>query len=307
MSNPVFASSGAASLGNSPVDEGAPRVRADFDATRRQQGESRTAERIRAHYLLERQLSDRLRNAPSASRGQVYGEVYAELFRTLPDHPQNAAPHHLGRSEREAALLRGFLPEGGAFLELGCGDASVCFEIAGKASTAYGLDVTDALVERDRAPPNFQFLATDGVNIPLPAHSVAFAYSNQLMEHLHPEDAEAQLREVFRVLAPGGKYLCITPNRLVGPHDVSIFFSYEARGFHLREYDYRSLRSLGLAAGFRRIEFHVVLKGRAIPLPFAVGAALEWGLDRIPRSWRGRAARLRLLQVLMGVNAIMHR
>ena len=69
----------------------------------------------------------------------------------------------------------------------------------------------------------------------------------------------------------------------------------------------RSLRSLGLAAGFRRIEFHVVLKGRAIPLPFAVGAALEWGLDRIPRSWRGRAARLRLLQVLMGVNAIMHR
>lgn len=307
MSSSVFAPPGESTLGTGLVDEGLPRVRADFDATRRLQGERRTAERIRAHYLLERQLSDRLRNAHPASRGQVYGEVYAELFRMLPDHPQNAAPRHLERSGREAALLRGFLPAGGAFLELGCGDASVCFEVAGKSSTAYGLDVTDALVEHDRAPSNFQFLATDGVNIPLPAHSVAFAYSNQLMEHLHPEDAEAQLREVFRVLEPGGKYLCITPNRLVGPHDVSIFFGYEARGLHLREYDYRSLRSLGLAAGFRSVEFHVVLKGLAIPLPFAVGAVLEWGLDRVPCSWRGRAARLRSLQVLMGINAVMHR
>lgn len=307
MSSPVVARPGGRSLGTGSVDRGAPCVRADFDATRRQQGEGRTAERIRAHYLIERQLSDRLRAAPAAVRGKVYGEVYAELFRALPDHPQNAAPPHLGRSNRETALLRGFLPAGGAFLELGCGDASVCFEVAGKFSRAYGLDVTDALVGYDRAPSNFQFLATDGVNIPLPPCSVAFAYSNQLMEHLHPDDAEAQLREVFRVLEPGGKYLCITPSRLVGPHDVSIFFDYEARGLHLREYDYRSLRSIGLAAGFRRVEFHVVLKGSAIPLPFAVGAALEWGLDRLPPGWRGRAARLRPLQVLMGLNAVMHR
>jgi SAM-dependent methyltransferase len=297
------------SAGAMPRDmsTGAPSVRADFDATRRAQGEIRTAERIRAHYLLERQLSDRLRCAPAGARAQAYGEVYAELFKSLPDHPQNAAPSHVGRSGREAALLRGFLPGAGAFLELGCGDASVCFDVAGRVSKAYGLDVTDALVPRDGAPRNFEFLRTDGVNIPLPSHSVAFAYSNQLMEHLHPDDAEAQLREVFRVLEPGGRYLCITPSRLVGPHDVSIFFDYEARGLHLREYDYRALRRLGLAAGFRRVEFHALVKGVALRLPFNVAAPLEWLLDRLPHGVRGRLARLRPLQVAMGINAVMQR
>lgn len=285
--------------------EATPFVRADFDATRHAHGDGRSAERIRAHYLLERRLSDRLRRAPAGLRGQVYAEVYAELFRSLPDHPQKAAVAHLGRSDRETALLRGRLPATGAFLELGCGDASVCFEVAGQVSRAYGLDVTDALVRHDRAPSNFQFLGTEGVKIPLPTQSVAFAYSNQLMEHLHPDDAEAQLREVFRVLEPTGSYLCITPSRLVGPHDVSIFFDYEATGLHLREYDYRALRSLGLAAGFRRVEFHIVVKGVTISLPFAVGTAFEWVLDRLPARWRGRLARLRALQVAMGINAVM--
>jgi hypothetical protein len=31
------------------------------------------------------------------------------------------------------------------------------------------------------------------------------------MEHLHPEDAFEQLRNIIRALAPGGRYVCITP------------------------------------------------------------------------------------------------
>jgi SAM-dependent methyltransferase len=289
------------------MDAPSPALRRDFEATKRMHGDDRSPERIRAHYQLERQLSERLRHAPAHLRGKVYSDVYAELFETLPDHPQKAATLHIGRARREASLLAGFLDEGAAYLELGCGDAVVCFDVAGRVSTTYGLDVTDALIRYDRAPPNFEFVQTDGVNIPLPAGSVDLAYSNQLMEHLHPEDAEAQLREVWRVLKPGARYLCITPSRLTGPHDVSIFFDYEARGFHLREYDYRSLRKLGLAAGFRRVEFHVMLKGRRIPLPFVLGAVLEWALDAAPVNWRARLARFRPLQVIMGINAVMRR
>jgi SAM-dependent methyltransferase len=294
-------------LAGSTMEPPSPAQRRDFEATKRAHRDDRSLDRIRAHYQLERQLSDRLRRAPAHLRGKVYSDVYAELFETLEDHPQKAAPLHTGRASREAALLGGFLDKGAAYLELGCGDAVVCFDIADRASTAYGVDVTDALIRYDRAPPNFKFVRTDGVNIPLPSRSVDLAYSNQLMEHLHPEDAEAQLREVFRVLKPGARYLCITPSRLTGPHDVSIFFDYEARGFHLREYDYRSLRKLGLAAGFRRVEFHVMLKGRKIPLPFALGAALEWALDAAPVNWRARLARVRPFQVIMGINAVMHR
>ena len=55
---------------------------------------------------------------------------------------------------------------------------------------------------------------------------------------MHLADAEAQLREMQRVLSPGGAYWCRTPNRVTGPHDISCFFDQVATGFHLLEYDY---------------------------------------------------------------------
>ena len=39
-----------------------------------------------------------------------------------------------------------------------------------------------------------------------------------------PEDAVEQLRHLHAALAPGGVYLCITPSRLTGPHDISYLF-----------------------------------------------------------------------------------
>jgi len=287
--------------------EGLSGLSADFATTARVLGDERSPERICAHYRLERQLSDRLRQAPAHLRGAVYSDVYSELFDRLPDHPQKAATLHTGRARREASILSGFLGPRVTYLELGCGDAMVTFDVAGRVSRAYGVDVTDALIRHDRAPPNFEFVKTDGVNLPMPSESVDLAYSNQLMEHLHPQDAEAQLREISRVLKPGARYLCVTPSRLTGPHDVSVFFDYEATGFHLREYDYRSLRKLGLASGFRRVEFHMLLKGRRIPLPFVLAAGLEWALDAAPVTWRARLARHRLLQVAVGINAVMYR
>lgn len=56
------------------------------------------------------------------------------------------------------------------------------------------------------------------------------------MEHLHPDDAYEQLQEIYNALIPGGIYICITPNRLSGPHDVSQYFDSIATGFHPKEY-----------------------------------------------------------------------
>jgi SAM-dependent methyltransferase len=268
-------------------------LRPDFERTRRLNRERRSPERLAVHYMLERQLAERLREAPSSERARVYSEVYSELFASLPDHPQHAA-ERASQSQRVAAQLAMLLPllsGGRRYLEIGCGDAAVTFAMASHVRQAFGLDVTDALIHHSTAPENFRFLRTDGVHIPLPSASVDLAYSNQLMEHLHPDDAEAQLREVARVLAPGGLYLCRTPNRLTGPHDISAYFDYQATGFHLREYDYRSLRRLMKASGFASVRF-VVGGRRRLPMPYALAASMETGLDSLSPELRTRAARL---------------
>lgn len=271
--------------------EAAIGLRPDHESLRRMNREPRTPERLVAHYELERRLAERLRGAPAEARTRVYSEVYAELFAALPDHPQRTRDD-AGAARRVAeqvAMLSPLLPAGGRYLEIGCGDAALTFAMASRAAAAYGCDVTDALVDRAAAPPNFRMLLSDGVTIPLSPASVDLAYSNQLMEHLHPDDAAAQLREVARVLRPGGRYLCRTPSRLTGPHDISAYFGYEAQGFHLREYDYRSLRRLMLDAGFRRVVF--VLGGRRARLPFWCAAAIETALDRLAQPLRSKLAR----------------
>ena len=94
--------------------------------------------------------------------------------------------------------------------------------------------------------------------IPVPDGSVDVAYSNQLMEHLHPDDAVEQLAQIFRALRQGAAYICITPNRLCGPHDISRFFDSVPRGFHLREYSNSDLVWIFTSAGFGR--FRVFLR-----------------------------------------------
>ena len=47
-----------------------------------------SVDRLFEHYTIERRLADRLRAAPPGQRSRVYGEVYDELFRCIPDHPQ---------------------------------------------------------------------------------------------------------------------------------------------------------------------------------------------------------------------------
>jgi SAM-dependent methyltransferase len=102
-------------------------------------------------------------------------------------------------------------------------------------------------------PDNFKLIMSDGSNIPVPKESVNLAFSNQLMEHLHADDALEQLCEIYASLAPGGTYICVTPNRISGPHDISRHFDDVATGLHLREYSVAELTVLFRHAGFSRL------------------------------------------------------
>src|SRR4051812_37746524 len=90
-------------------------------------GERRTEAQLREHYLVERELADRLRHAGRNERRALYPLVYDELFRRVPHHPMNR-PKLNARApgvERDVAFLRPFLEPNDVFLEIGAGDCAL--------------------------------------------------------------------------------------------------------------------------------------------------------------------------------------
>lgn len=241
--------------------------------------EARSAQRLRAHYDIERELADRLRDAPAPERRRLYATLYDELFRRVPDHPQLTAHGTAPAREREVdaqmRLLGRFLTPRTTLVEIGPGDCALSFRACATAREVIGVDVSAEITRRDDLPRNFQLRLSDGVSVPVPAGSADVVYSHQLMEHLHPDDAAEQLRAIVAALAPGGVYVCVTPSRLSGPHDISRHFDAQARGLHLREYTATELMALFARAGFAQTRVWITLRGRCLPVPGVWVRSLE--------------------------------
>jgi len=270
--------------------------------------EVRSDERLRAHYEVERELADRLRASAPADRRALYSRVYDELFARVPDHPQLRRKASSALSEAAVSaqyrLLERYVRPGFTYLEVGAGDCALALRACRDAASVIAADVSDAITQGLKAPDNFRLVLFDGVDLPLPEGSVDVAYSNQVVEHLHPDDALAQLRSIHRALKPGGVYLCVTPNRVNGPHDVSRFFDRVATGFHLKEYTYADLDDLMRRAGFVDTRACVGVKGRFTETPVATMHAMESAAARLPRALLARMGRHSLLERLLIVRVL---
>jgi len=270
--------------------------------------ETRTMAQIREHYGIERELAARLRSASRLDRRSLYTELYNELYRRVPLHPQltrKASPEEAMRAvAAQMRLLRPFLGPEVTFLEIGPGDCALSLEVARSVKQVYGVDVSDMITSRRDTPPNFRLVLSDGCSIPVPQGTVTVAYSNQVMEHLHPDDALEQLANIYSALAPGGIYICITPNRLNGPHDVSRLFDDVATGFHMKEYTTGELQRLLRGAGFSSARQSVGLKGHDFDLPVPLVAAIESVLSGLPVGARNSLSGMPLLRKILGVRLI---
>jgi len=265
----------------------------------------RNIEQLRQHYEVERELANRLRCASRSERRGLYGRCYDELYKRVPHHPRLrkavSAECRQARVRAEMKFLSRFLRPNGCFAEIGAGDCAVSIQIAKSGAKVYAIDVSAEIPRDINVPQSFALVLTDGVEIPLPETSVDTIYSNQLMEHLHPEDAVEQLNGIFRALKPGGVYVCCTPNRLNGPHDISKFFDHEATGFHLKEYTVTELASLFQVVGFSTIRTYVGVKNTFFVVPLCAVVTLEAILSRLPAYARRRVANIAPFRQLLGI------
>jgi ubiquinone/menaquinone biosynthesis C-methylase UbiE len=192
-------------------------------------------------------------------------------------------------------------------IEIGPGRCHLAVSLAPLVRKIYGVDVSELSEGAGRGIPNFELRQTDGIHMPFDSDSIDLVISNQLMEHLHPDDAYDQLREIYRVLRTGGSYICVTPSRVNGPHDCSARFEdipcpvrdrdYLATGLHLKEYTTHELKVLFNAAGFKRFQSWIGVRGHYAWVPPSVMNGIESTARLIPPRLRKRS---RLLGAVLG-------
>jgi ubiquinone/menaquinone biosynthesis C-methylase UbiE len=111
--------------------------------------------------------------------------------------------------EQIDALVRGHLRPDSRVLDLGCGRGGMVELFWQKVGLAAGMD-PDARSLADHRAPGMPVVGGRGENIPFAADSFDLVVCVWVLEHLR--SPETVLREVRRVLRPGGHFVFLTPN-----------------------------------------------------------------------------------------------
>lgn len=215
-----------------------------------------TEEMCRYHWDLERKLTRELLATTPATRWETFERCYTTLYKELHwlygGQPVRLTPEELAAKHGYWRYWIGPPPQ--KVYEVGSGRGEL---IACLAHLGYECRATEVTRERGERwvddLPNLTWGTTDGVHLANfePQNAYDAVISDQVVEHLHPDDLVEHLRGALRILKPGGRYVFRTPHVHDGPSDVSRFFGSDTpQGMHLREYTYRELARKMKLAGF---------------------------------------------------------
>jgi len=187
---------------------------------------------------------------------ELFGQLYEELFRRVPDHPRWTRLGSEDQKRRNVAaqmrLLWEHLHADTTLVEFAPGNCWLSVEAAKTAAQVIAVDISDQSDPRLQKPPNFRHVTYDGYHLDLQDGCADVAYSYQFLEHLHPDDVAPHFQLVHRLLKPGGVYVFDTPHRYSGPHDISREFSDTLDCFHFQEWTHYKMRDLLKRHGFTR-------------------------------------------------------
>ena len=186
--------------------------------------------RILKQYELEIRYARILKDTPNPERALLYKELYDDFYRKLPDNPiklkAKTKNYVKEKTQRQIKFLLPFLNNTSNFIEIGAGDFSLTIALSNYVNHVAGVDVSKENIDKNRKiPKNVEILiSSDSISIPKKSNTFNIAYSNQLLEHFHPNDLEIHLLNIYQLLKKDGIYVFQTPHKFFGPHDVSKFF-----------------------------------------------------------------------------------
>lgn len=206
-----------------------------------------TIEQVQFHLELERALTAELLASTPEDRWATFQRCYDRLYTSLPWLSSTGAEPDI------AVWIRTLGSPPQRVYEVGSGAGHLAAELA-----ASGFDVTATDISRERGGERAScegliWSVTDGVNLDRFADADSFdaVISDQVIEHLHPDDLLRHFEGARTILRSGGRYVFRTPHAYTGPHDVSRIFGLDDPvGMHLREYTNREMNAVLRQAGF---------------------------------------------------------
>ena len=257
------------------------------------------------HFLLEKKLADELRESTLQERKILYKRVYNDFFSAYPE-----ILHSLDTSDSECLawqlkFLKHLFDKEKTILEIGAGDCLLSKELAKYFKKVVGYEVADTIPLVEGKPENFELKIFNGFDIPEMPLSYDIVYSNQVFEHLHPDDTIPLLQEYHTFLNENGRLVIVTPHKITGPHDVSRHFCENAEGLHLKEYTYKELKSLLRATGYKNIKGYIGhRKIGYIGMPVSLLIFVEKIYGRFPRILKKKLRHSSVLKSIFGLKIV---
>jgi 2-polyprenyl-3-methyl-5-hydroxy-6-metoxy-1,4-benzoquinol methylase len=158
-------------------------------------------------------------------------------------------------------------------LDVGCSTGTLVRALLALGYDTYGIDISEDLVNKARELANnsfgpdlsVRFSAGNFLRHDFGNQTFDFIHSNDVLEHIHSDEASDFLRKCRKLMRSGGVLWLITPNRLTGPGDATTLklpWGTPAIGLHLKEYTLAELSELLRQANFRKVESRLFGAGR---------------------------------------------
>jgi len=154
-----------------------------------------------------------------------------------------------GNTDANLRFLSGAVAPGQRILEIGSGRGALLRHLLRQGLSVQGVEINeDRIVESRRLYGDLPIAKVDGTALPFPDAAFDVVLSFDVFEHIRESDAH--VREVRRVLAPGGRYLLQTPNKWTN----TVFETLRWRSFTSWRADHCALHTYGQLR--RRLERH---------------------------------------------------